>query len=91
MKECKQGELAVLSFFNGTSHLLITGQGEVELWKSIDGKQSFYPVTDTAGDKVTFSSEEEDVIFNSEIENKSQTVHYAIKCLSGEVKYEVAR
>ena len=44
-------------------------------------------MTDGSGNIVEFSGT--DVLFNAEIENTSQNVHYKIKCTEGEVEYKV--
>ncbi len=87
MKKLIAGNESESIFATGVMHMLIIGDGEVQLLKSIDGKQSFYPMTDGSGNIVEFSGT--DVLFNAEIENTSQNVHYKIKCTEGEVEYKV--
>lgn len=82
--------------FTGVIHLLITGEGHVQLLKCVDGKKtesaSYYPVTDASGEVIEFSNDVPNgVLFNAEIENKNQSVHYKIKLLEGQAKYMVAR
>lgn len=92
MKICKANETHRLPFSSGVMNLLLIGEGTVQLLKSLDGGNSFYQVTDSSGTPVEFEGEHpSDVMFNAEIENSSQQVHYAIKCLEGEVKYQVAK
>lgn len=79
-------------FFAGVCHLLIKGQGTVQLLKSIDGKNSFDPLTDASGELVIFTGHDpEDIIFNSQVMNDNQQVHYKLKCLEGEIQYKVAK
>ena len=92
MKKLKENEVADLPFFSGVQHVLIVGSGDVQFLKSLDGKKTWFPLTDSSGEIVEFSSKGEDsVIFNSEIENHSQQVHYSVKCLDGEIEYMVAK
>jgi hypothetical protein len=93
MQTLKSGEIALLPFFTGTAHLLVVGQGAtVTLEKSVDAKSSFYPLTDAGGNVVELHSNlNSDVIFNAELTNENQRVHYRLSCSSGEVQWECAK
>lgn len=90
MKEINETDGVVgLGFFTGVRQLLIVGEGEVVIYKSVSGFS--YPMTDGSGEVVTFSGDSpDDVLFNSEIENNSQLVRYSLECVSGQIKYVVA-
>ena len=92
MKTLKQNEVSPSIFFTGVQHILVIGNGEVQFEKSLDGKKTWYPLTDSSGEIVHFSPKgEEHVLFNSELENQCQQVHYRLKCLDGELQYMVTK
>jgi hypothetical protein len=94
MKELQVSKLEKLAHFSGVAHLLLIGEGEVQLMKSVDGKDddSYYALTDASGEIVEFSgSTPDDVLFNAELENDCHRVHYALLCTSGKINYQVAK
>ena len=89
MTKIETNQTSDLRPFTGERHLLILGEGQVRVNKSINRGETFYPMTDSAGDPVVLSGTE--VIFNSVIDNGDGNVRYQLEVLKGEVEYEVTQ
>jgi len=92
MIEIDEGKIVELDPFVGERQIQIVGAGEVVLYRSLDKGESYYPMTDTAGNTIIYDDVDDDgSLLNSTITNACQSAKFAVKCTEGSVRLKVVK